>query len=404
MQEDRPERVEVSELLRAPGMYDGKTVIVQGRLRQGEMLDSGRETYRLRGEDSTREVRVGESANAMGDVRYLTGQKVIITGIFWDLATQCTTTPQGVQCFDQRLRSFGAVTGDFHREDYRYFIGVLAVDLVDDEPVPKLEEEPEEPKEPPDLDIAPGDSVDLRELVKNPAPYLGKRVTVVGKFRGNNLYSDLSIRTKKTPRDFILKVADTAIWITGRRPKGKGFELNPRMRRDTGKWLEVIGVPWMEDDMVYLRAEKMTIVSKPDDPSLEPVEVSEEEEEKELGPPPEVAFAVPLDGERGIPLDTEFRVQFSNNMSEASFNRNVDLLYADDDGSGNPFPELQIRYEPADRILIVIPGRMLEPQKEIQLILYEGIADEDGQLLVSAPSELDIPDVAVILTYFTAPQ
>jgi hypothetical protein len=340
----------------------------------------------------------------MGDIRYLAGQKVLITGIFWDLASQCSTSRQGVQCYDQRLRNFGAVTEDFSREEYRYFIGILSVDLEDDKPLPKEEEEePEEPEEPPDLDISPGEPVDLRELAKNPSPYEGKRVTVIGKFRGNNLYSDLSIRTKKTPRDFIIKVADTAIWITGRRPKGKGFELNPRMRRDTGKWLEVIGVLWVEDGMVYLKAEKMAIVPKPDDSALEPVDVSEEEE-KELGPPPEVTFAMPLDGERGIPPDTEFRVQFSNDMNEASFNRNVDLLYADDDGTGNPFPDMQVRYESADRTLLVIPGRKLDPQKEIQLILYEGILDEDGQLLVAVPTDLDIPDVVVILTFYTAPQ
>jgi hypothetical protein len=88
----------------------------------------------------------------------------------------------------------------------------------------------------------------------------------------------------------------------------------------------------------------------------------------------------------------------------SSFNRNVDLLYADDDGTGNPFPDMQIRYESVNHTLIVIPGKELEPQTEIQLILYEGIMDEDGQPLVAVPTDIDIPDVAVILTFFTAPR
>jgi hypothetical protein len=281
----------------------------------------------------------------------------------------------------------------------RYFIGVYIVDSLEVDLTPDLEEEPEE--EPEDLDIPSGDLVDLRALLERPEPFTGKRISVIGKFRGNNLYSDLSIRTKKTPRDFVIKVADAAIWVTGRRPRGKGFELNPRMRRDTGKWLKVTGIPWMDDGMTYLKAEKMELVPEPDDPELEPVEAVEEEEAEELGPPPEVFFSLPLDGERGIPLDTEFRVQFSNDMNSLSFDRNVDLLYADDDGMGNPFPGMQISYEAADRTLVVIPGRELEPGKELQLILYNGIVDEDGQHLVAVPGAVDIPEAAVILTFFT---
>lgn len=402
MQGVTPERVEVSDLLTSPGLYDGKTVIVHGELVMGSVEDQRQNIYRLRGRDYMREVRVGESRMRQ-DLRVLQGQKLIITGIFWDLVTQCFSTARGPQCMDERLYAFGALTKDYDREENRYFIGVTAADLEEDKPLPKEEEPEEEVEEPPDLDIEPGDLVDLRELVKNPTPLAGRRVSVIGKFRGNNLYNDLSIRTKKTPRDFVIKVSDTAIWVTGRRPKGKGFELNPRMRRDTGKWLKVTGRPWLDDDMVYLRAEKLEIVPEPDDPSLEPVD-ADEEEEKELPPPPEVTFSIPLDGERGIPLDTEFQVQFSNKMDGASFNRNVDLLYADDDGTGNPFPDMQIRYEDVNRTLVVVPGKKLDPQTEIQLILYDGIRDEDGQSLVAVPTDIDFPGVAVLLTFFTAPQ
>jgi hypothetical protein len=77
-------------------------------------------------------------------------------------------------------------------------------------------------------------------------------------------------------------------------------------------------------------------------------------------------------------------------------------LYADDDGIGNPFPGMQISYDAADRTLVVIPGRELEPGKEIRLILYNGIVDEDGQPLAAASGTEDIPDAAAILTFFTA--
>jgi hypothetical protein len=308
---------------------------------------------------------------------------------------------EGVRCYDRRLEYFGAATEGFERDDKRYFIGASFVDREGDEPIPEIEEPKKEKVR--DIDIPSGSTVDLRDLVSNPDPYIDKRIEVIGKFRGNNIYGDLSMRSKKTPRDFIIKVADAAIWVTGKRSRGKDFELNPRMRRDTGKWLKVTGMPWMEDGMVYLKAEKLELAPKPEDPELEPIEdeVAELEERKRNQPPPEVAFAVPLDGERDIPMSSDFRIQFTNDMNVASFDRNIDLLYADDDGMSNPFPDMQIRYEKADRILVVLPGKILEPSKEVLLILYNGIVDTNGKpLTVTAPDD-EFPDAAVILRYFT---
>jgi hypothetical protein len=399
--DDLPERTTVSELLMTPAKFDGQTVMVKGDLRSGSLEDEQQNVFRLRGKTAVREIRVGPTRSSMNELRFLVGQDVEITGIFWDLASQCYEAPMsGVQCYDHRIREFGAVTRDFNREEKRYFIGVLAADLVDDQPLPEEPEIKESP-EPEDIDIAPGDLIDLRDLVKNPEPYLNRRVSVIGKFRGNDLYDDLSIQSKKTPRDFVIKVADAAIWVTGRRPRGKGFKLNPKMRRDTGKWLKVIGVPWMADEMVYVKAEKIELTDKPDDPELEPVKIDRAALEAEKEPPPEVAFTIPLDGESGIPLDSDFRVQFSNDMNPASFDRNVDLLYADDDGLGNPFPEMQIRYEDANRTLVVLPGKTLEPGKEVQLILYNGIVDENGKPLLVHSTELEFPDVAVAFKFYT---
>ena len=89
-------------------------------------------------------------------------------------------------------------------------------------------------------------------------------------------------------------------------------------------------------------------------------------------------------------------------MKRESFNRNVDLLYSDDDGIGNPFPELEVLYEDDTRTLTVKPNKRLEPGKDVRLILYDAIEDEDGQKLVLDPSADDIePGAAVILTFAT---
>ena len=93
--------------------------------------------------------------------------------------------------------------------------------------------DPDKPEEQPDIvdpdiDVSGVNGVDLRDLVKNPATYVDEQIVVYGKFRGNNLYGDLSIKDKRTPRDFIIKLANAAIWVTGRRPRGDGFRLDPK--------------------------------------------------------------------------------------------------------------------------------------------------------------------------------
>jgi hypothetical protein len=394
---DAPERVEVADLLRTPGLYNEKVVIVVGDLRNSDYVDTQAGIYALRGESGLQTVRIGESSYSMRNLQYLQGKKVEIRGVFWDLGS-------GGAQYDRRLREYpGAIRQDDNVGQHRFFIG--AQEIV---PIDKPEPEPEEvepAKEVADPDLPPSNVIDLRVLVKDPEPYLDEHVTVIGKFRGDNVYDDLPLRTKKTPRDFIIKVADIAIWVTGKRPRGKGFELNPDRRRDTGKWLKITGIPWMDDGVVYLKARKIEMVPKPDDPDLDPKKVDREvaEEKEEPEPPPVVVFSMPLDGERRVPLDTDFRVQFSNDMLEQSFDRNVDLLYADDDETANPFPDMQISYDPISRSLAVIPGKRLEPSREIRLILYDSIQDAEGQRLVADPEAQSFsPGAAVVMTFFTA--
>ncbi len=46
------------------------------------------------------------------------------------------------------------------------------------------------------------------------------------------------------------------------------------------------------------------------------------------GPPPEVAFVFPLDQEEGIALDTEFQIQFTEDMDPGCFSGNVSMQYS----------------------------------------------------------------------------
>jgi hypothetical protein len=396
-QGQEPARVSVRELTSMGGMYNERPVIVVGDLRNGDIEDTNRNIFELRGDDALRVVRVGTAPGAFEDLRFMAGQRVEISGIFFDLSM--VMDPQ----YHPILRYFpGAIRTDGLAFDKSYFIAVTAVDVIEEM---KSELKPENLSEveveDPDIDVSALSNLDLRELVGNPAPYLGKEVVVLGKFRGSNLYGDLSIRDKRTPRDFIIKVGESAIWVTGRRPAGKGFRLDPDKRRDTGNWVRVVGEPRDYEGTIYLRAKKVELADDPEDPDLEPVRVSRKEE-TELGPPPEVTFTLPIAGERDISLDSDFQVQFSKPMKEESFHRNVDLLYADDDGIGNPFPSLEVVYDGPTRTLTIKPNRSLDPGKELRLILYQSIEDAQGQKLPVEPEATDVdPAAAVVLTFTT---
>lgn len=396
-----PVHVSVRELTTSGARYNEQRVIVQGELRYGDMQDSNYNIFELRGEDALQFVRVGTASQSMEDLRFKVGQKVEIGGIFFDL--QSVMMPQQHPV----LRYFpGAVRTDSMSYDKQYFIAVTSADVItpieSDLKPAKPEDEPE--IEDPDIDPSSLADLDLRSLVKDPGPFLGKQVSVLGKFRGSNLYGDLSIRDKRTPRDFVIKVADAAIWVTGRRPRGKGFRLDPDKRRDTGEWLRVVGEPWEVDGVVYLKAMKISLAEDPGKPDLEPTKVGADGEEIQ-GPPPEVTFSLPIAGDASIPLDTVFKVQFSKDMKAATFHRNVDLLYTDDDGIGNPFPDLEVSYDAPSRTLSVNPHKTLDPGKGVRLILYTPIEDKQGQKLSSSSDVGDAqaePGAAIVLTFATA--
>src|SRR5688572_10939791 len=82
----------------------------------------------------------------------------------------------------------------------------------------------------------------LRQIALNPSAYVGQKVRVSGQFRGRNLYGDAPQGPGLSQWDFVLRSGDAAIWITGLRPRGRGFNLDVGARVDTGTWLETSGV------------------------------------------------------------------------------------------------------------------------------------------------------------------
>jgi hypothetical protein len=91
----------------------------------------------------------------------------------------------------------------------------------------------------------------------------GKPVRAIGQFRGANLCQDLPAVTRRDLADWVLMTSEGALWVTGRRPGGKGFLLNPDYRGDTSRWLEVTGKVETAGEMRYLKASKVALIPRP---------------------------------------------------------------------------------------------------------------------------------------------
>jgi hypothetical protein len=97
----------------------------------------------------------------------------------------------------------------------------------------------------------------------------GKPVRAIGQFRGNNLCRDLPEASRRDPLDWVLQTAEGPVWVTGRRPAGKGFQLDPAYPADTRRWLEVNGKVLILDDVRYLKASRVALIARPEE--AEPV-------------------------------------------------------------------------------------------------------------------------------------
>ena len=90
-----------------------------------------------------------------------------------------------------------------------------------------------------------------------------KPVRAIGQFRGGNLCRDLPETTRRDSADWVLMTTEGAVWVTGRRPEGKGFRLDPADRADTSRWLEVNGRVEVAGEARYLKASRVALIARP---------------------------------------------------------------------------------------------------------------------------------------------
>lgn len=106
----------------------------------------------------------------------------------------------------------------------------------------------------------------LEALVWDLEAAAGRQVTVTGTYRGGNLLEDLPEDSRRDPEDWVLNDGPFSIWVTGRKPEGKGFSLDLRSQADLRWELAVQGEVEIHDGFIYLRAERVHLVgpAKPD--------------------------------------------------------------------------------------------------------------------------------------------
>ena len=237
----------------------------------------------------------------------------------------------------------------------------------------------------------------LEQLVSRAGKMDGQLVRVVGKFRGRNLFADLPARSMRTVNDWVIKDSLFAVWITNRKPKGDGFELDPAIRRDSNRWVEVIGRPITKNGVVILDAAQVALTAPPTAKADAAPPPPPPERPKV---PPVIVFSLPLDGESDFDFSGRIMVQFSNDMDEVSFKGRVGLRYEGPAFPGDPgFESMRVSYDPGPRALIVDPGAPILRGRVLHLVLLTGIVDIDGLPLVRRDGKPAQDDVAEMLRF-----
>jgi hypothetical protein len=219
----------------------------------------------------------------------------------------------------------------------------------------------------------PMNAPSVRHVALDPGRYADQEVTIVGRFRGKNLYGDLPEAPGKGRYDFVLQSADASLWVTGRRPRGDGFDLNVENRVDTGRWLEVVGVVREERGMAVVEA---TAIRQGRPPAEAPAEAVAKVTVPM--PQPEVVFSAPTQGETEVEPTAKIRIQFSRDLKEDSIKGGVGVAYA---GVTAPPPAFTVRYDPGRRVLEIAFAAPLSPFANVQVQLKDTIQATDGQPL-----------------------
>jgi hypothetical protein len=104
----------------------------------------------------------------------------------------------------------------------------------------------------------------IEEVVRDVQTLGGTVVRVRGRFRGRDLFSEDFC--EGAPADgWAIRDGRFVLWVTGRKPRGDGWSLDPRRLDDALRWLEVKGRVELRGECFVLKAEEVALVSGPDE-------------------------------------------------------------------------------------------------------------------------------------------
>jgi hypothetical protein len=333
----------VAAILAFPAFFHGRPVVLVGTLATG-----ARGERRLSDEaGSLRVVAQGSAPEGLDEVR----------GEFWDLGRMKPDDPR-LAVLDLRGTFHIDPDGAWPRTGEVMAVVAAAVAPASPPPAPSI-----------------------RSIVLFHSRYIEQRVTVSGQYSGRNLFGDLPDAPAKSRWDFVIRSADAAIWISGARPKGKGFDLALDSRLDTGRWLEVSGVVREGRGLQWIEATSDGLaLTEPPAPS------SAQELERPVrvpaGPPPEVVFSAPTQDETDVSPATTVRIQFSRDLDPATLKGQVHVEYVGAPTEpATPSPDVVIQYVGANRVLEVRFAKPLERFRTVRVELTEDVLGTDQQRL-----------------------
>jgi hypothetical protein len=216
----------------------------------------------------------------------------------------------------------------------------------------------------------------VRALALEPWRWEGQKITVVGNFRGRNLFGDLPGTPGTSRYDFVIRGAEGAVWVTGQRPRGRGFDLDIDRRVDSDQWLEVSGTLVHERGLVRIDASQLVLAKAP--------QVIDAPEEPDVPPPPppplEIVFSSPTDEEVDIPANDPIRIQFSRGLDAKSLPGSIRVSYVGAPPGIAP-PAFQTNYDAANRAVTLRFEQPLERFRTVRVDVLDTLRAFDGGIM-----------------------
>ena len=165
----------------------------------------------------------------------------------------------------------------------------------------------------------------LRAVAMEPARFEGQSVTIIGQFRGRNLFGDLPEAPAQNRYQFVLRSSDAALWVMGMQPRGKGFNFDPSKRIDTGRWVKVQGTVEAAKGLTWLEGTSIELAPEPQETATE-VEI-------DVPPPPpvEILFAAPPRAKPTCGSTERIRMQLSRDLNPATLKDRIRITYSSTD-------------------------------------------------------------------------